>query len=83
MEVKSDDGSKSELRPSSVLGALAFKDEAAGKVRVFAMVDCWTQWLLKPLHLSLFKVLGSLPTDGTKDQLAPIKQLIAKGHTSF
>jgi hypothetical protein len=25
------------------LGRLGLKDEPAGKVRVFAMVDCWTQ----------------------------------------
>jgi hypothetical protein len=62
---------------------LAFKDESAGKVRVFAMVDCWTQWLLKPLHLSLFKVLSSLPTDGTKDQLRPIRSLMDRGLTRF
>lgn len=28
------------------IGKLGFKLEAAGKVRVFAMVECWTQWLL-------------------------------------
>jgi hypothetical protein len=28
------------------VGKLGFKLEAAGKVRVFAMVECWTQWLL-------------------------------------
>jgi hypothetical protein len=27
----------------SPLGKLGLKDEPAGKVRVFAMVDCWTQ----------------------------------------
>jgi len=27
----------------SVIGKLGFKVEAAGKVRVFAMVECWTQ----------------------------------------
>jgi hypothetical protein len=32
-------------------GKLGFKEEAAGKLRVFALVDCFTQWALKPLHL--------------------------------
>jgi hypothetical protein len=32
------------------LGQLALKEEAAGKIRVFAMVDIWTQSVLKPLH---------------------------------
>jgi hypothetical protein len=38
---------------------------------------------LKPLHLRLFDVLGSLPTDGTKDQLQPIQRLLDKGLTRF
>ena len=33
----------SELKTNSLIGKLGFKPEAAGKVRVFAMVDCWTQ----------------------------------------
>lgn len=32
------------------LGKLGFKDEPAGKVRVFAMVDVITQTLMSPLH---------------------------------
>jgi len=35
---------------STPLGQLALKEEAAGKIRVFAMVDIWTQSVLKPLH---------------------------------
>jgi len=30
-------------RPVPPIGKLGFKVEAAGKVRVFAMVECWTQ----------------------------------------
>jgi hypothetical protein len=52
------------------VGQLSRKNEAAGKVRVFAMVDIWTQSLLKPLHSMLTSFLGSLPNDGTKDQIA-------------
>jgi len=54
----------------SYIGQLSRKNEAAGKVRVFAMVDIWTQSLLKPLHSMLTSFLGSLPNDGTKDQIA-------------
>jgi len=39
------------------LGALRLKFEPAGKIRVFAMVDAWTQWIMKPLHLVLFNIL--------------------------
>jgi hypothetical protein len=52
------------------IGQLSRKLEAAGKVRVFAMVDIWTQSLLKPLHLMLTNFLSSLPNDGTKNQIA-------------
>lgn len=38
------------LKNEAVLGRLSVKEEAAGKMRVFAMVDAFTQWALKPLH---------------------------------
>jgi hypothetical protein len=58
------------------LGRLGFKVEPAGKIRVFAMVDCFTQWALCPLHKAIFSLLKQIPQDGTFDQLAPIKSLI-------
>lgn len=65
------------------LGKLALKHEAAGKVRVFAMVDAWTQSLLKPLHSALFSLLGKIESDGTFHQYKPIKVLIEKGFKEF
>lgn len=65
------------------IGRLGLKQEAAGKVRVFAMVDCWTQWLLQPLHLAIFDILDTLPTDGTYDQSKPIERLTEMGHSRF
>lgn len=50
------------------LGKLSFKEEAAGKLRIFAICDIWTQSLFKPLHDELFNFLKSLPNDGTFDQ---------------
>jgi hypothetical protein len=64
--LKTNDGYKQH----HYVGQLSRKNEAAGKVRVFAMVDIWTQSLLKPLHSMLTHFLGSLPNDGTKDQIA-------------
>jgi hypothetical protein len=58
------------------LGRLGFKEEAAGKVRAFAYVDPFTQWLMKPLHDALFEILSLIPEDGTHDQLAPIHKLL-------
>jgi len=60
------------------LGKLAFKEEAAGKLRVFAIVDSWTQSLLAPLHKYLFSVLKQVPNDGTFDQNASVRRLQAK-----
>jgi len=55
-------------------GKLAFKHEAAGKVRVFALGDYWSQVLLTPLHDSLFRVLKAHPCDATFDQLGKVKE---------
>jgi len=51
------------------------KEEAAGKMRIFAMVDPLTQWLLAPLHKFLFHLLGGVPMDGTFDQLKPLNRV--------
>jgi hypothetical protein len=64
------------------LGQLAFKEEAAGKLRVFAMVDIWTQSLLRPLHDALFSLLKTLPNDGTFDQEASFNRCIEKAKAS-
>lgn len=64
------------------VGQLSCKEEAAGKVRVFAMVDVWTQSVLKPLHDTLFSYLKSLPNDGTFDQFASVKRAMKKAEIS-
>lgn len=58
------------------LGRLSLKQEAAGKVRVFAIADSITQSAMKPLHDFIFSLLKTFPTDGTFDQNAPISRLI-------
>ena len=58
------------------LGKLGFKPEPAGKVRVFAMVDPWTQWLMNALHKAIFKLLEQIPQDGTFNQMRPIEILM-------
>jgi len=68
--------------PSGRIGQLSFKEEAAGKVRVFAMVDIWTQSVLKPLHDAISDILRSLPNDGTFDQAAAVKRCFAKVKSS-
>lgn len=60
------------------IGRLATKDEAAGKIRVFAIVDVWTQSALKPIHDHLFSILRSFPNDGTFSHNAAVKRCIDK-----
>nr|UJQ92560.1 MAG: putative RNA-dependent RNA polymerase [Mitoviridae sp.] len=59
-------------------GKIATKVEPAGKVRVFAIVDYWTQCALKPLHDFVFGVLRTIPQDGTFDQERPVKRLLKR-----
>lgn len=73
-------------RPQFPVGALSIVEEP-GKKRIVAMVDIWTQWALYPLHRALYKILGKIPQDGLKDQIKPVKVLLAKmkseGKTAF
>lgn len=56
--------------PEGFAGKLSIKEEAAGKRRVFAMTDIWTQTVLKPLEQMLANFLRSLPNDGVYNQHA-------------
>jgi len=58
------------------LGRLSIVRELRGKARVVGITDYWTQILFKPLHDSIYQSLGSIPNDGTYDQLRPITDLI-------
>lgn len=55
--------------PMLGLGQLFQKEEAAGKIRTFAIVDSWTQTVLKPLHTFLSDLLRKIPNDGTASHL--------------
>lgn len=57
------------------LGRLSIKEEAAGKLRVFAITDAVTQTVLRPLHKALFKILKQIPMDGTFNQGKPLLRL--------
>jgi len=78
-------GVKSKVS-NNYLGKLSFKEEAAGKLRVFAMVDVITQSLLSPLHNVLFNLFKKLPNDCTHDQDKGVKyaqELSLKYNRSF
>lgn len=75
-------------RDSLSLGKLALKEEPAGKLRVFAIVDYWTQCAMEPLHKRLSEALKVLaPIDATYDQEGAVKSFVdrhrAKGVYSF
>jgi len=57
------------------LGSLTLLDEPAGKIRVVAMLDPFTQWMLYPLHKFIFSVLKEIPQDGTYNQMRPLDNL--------
>jgi hypothetical protein len=55
---------------------LALKYEAAGKVRVFAIADYWSQWVLKPIYDHLFDILRRFKEDATFDQEGVLNKFI-------
>jgi hypothetical protein len=61
-----------------ILGKLGTKIEPAGKVRVFAMVDPFTQWILRPLHEAIFSLLRYISQDGTHNQVKPLVRLLER-----
>ncbi|CAA0808047.1 Unknown protein [Striga hermonthica] len=65
--------SSTKTRPEA--GRFGLKLEGAGKVRVFAIPSPILQRLVKPLHDWTMSVLKELETDGTFDQLAPLRRL--------
>lgn len=78
-------GHRWSQRKTCYLGKLVTKNEPAGKVRVFAITDWWTQNVLRPLHLYLFRLLSRIPIDGTFDQDAQVKRAmkISKGKPCY
>lgn len=67
--------SDDELQPMYPVGRFGFKEEGAGKVRVFAIPNALKQALLRPAHDWCMEVLSRIPMDGTFDQLKPLSRL--------
>jgi hypothetical protein len=62
---------------SSKLGRLAVLNvDGAGKRRIVAITDFWTQLVFKPYHDAIFHILRSIEQDGTFDQWAPIERWV-------
>ncbi|UBZ25884.1 RNA-dependent RNA polymerase [Fusarium mangiferae mitovirus 5] len=59
-----------------LIGKLGCVYNVSGKARVIAMSNYWLQIALYPLHKSIMDLLKDIPTDGTFDQLKPVKTLL-------
>lgn len=64
------------LPGKGAVGKLHAKEEAAGKVRLFAMADAPTQWVLYPLHEFIMEQLRAIQQDGTFNQTRPLDFLV-------
>lgn len=62
------------------LGRLGFKQEGAGKLRIFAIPNAFKQALIRPAHDWCMEVLRRIPTDGTFNQTAPLARLSRLDH---
>lgn len=63
-----------------ILGRLHAIEEAAGKVRIVAICDYFTQILCKGVHEYLFKILRLIPQDGTFDQQKAVDSFAKLGY---
>nr|QJT73703.1 RNA-dependent RNA polymerase [Botrytis cinerea mitovirus 3] len=73
---------KTKKSLSGQFGQFSLKEEAAGKLRIFAIVDSITQSLLSPLHDFMFDLLRKIPNDGTFDQDLSVKRSQTKSSAS-
>jgi hypothetical protein len=60
------------------LGKISVVKSVAGKSRLIGITNYWIQVVLEPVHNAILKFIKNLETDGTYDQLAPIKRLIGR-----
>lgn len=57
------------------LGKISYFSDKEGKTRVVAMIDYWSQTVLKPYHSFLMGCLSRISTDCTTDQSRFTKHL--------
>jgi hypothetical protein len=62
--------------PSKLGRLTALNKDGAGKRRIIAIADWWTQLVFKPYHSSLFRTLKDIEQDGTFDQWAPVENWV-------
>jgi len=65
---------------NTIPGRLSLKFEAAGKVRVFAMVDYFSQYALRPLADDMMRVLRGHPSDATFFQNIRVEETLKENY---
>lgn len=65
------------------LGKLSIIHEAAGKNRIIAIIDYWSQSILRILHDYIFKLLPYFPGDATFDQEGTLRTFAARDDISY
>nr|UJQ92493.1 MAG: putative RNA-dependent RNA polymerase [Mitoviridae sp.] len=61
-------GRKSPAAGIPCIGRLGLIPEAAGKIRVVAIIDYFSQWAFQPIHDFLLGILKTISEDGTSSQ---------------
>jgi hypothetical protein len=64
----------------AILGRLHAIYEAAGKVRIVAICDYFTQLVCEPIHKYIFALLKGNAQDGTFDQEGAVRSFAEKGY---
>jgi hypothetical protein len=64
----------------TIPGRLSIKLEAAGKVRVFAMVDYFSQYALRPLADDMMRILRGHPSDATFYQNTRVEETLKENY---
>jgi hypothetical protein len=62
--------------PSKIGRLTALDKDGAGKRRIIAITDFWTQLVFRPLHSAIFAMLKKIEQDGTFDQFKPVEDWV-------
>lgn len=68
-----------KLRSEKTLRRLSVKEDKEGKLRVFAILDYWSQTSLQRLHKEINAILKKIPADCTFDQGSRLGRLKPNG----
>jgi hypothetical protein len=66
-------------KDTDIIRKITVVEDKEGKDRVIAILDYWSQLVLKPLHDGLMSKIKSLSQDGTYDQVGVIERLNKSG----